>query len=210
MSNEGGSGAGQSSEPDREGISRELAIQLYKMEYEQCVSSYHNIYQEIWKIFSYLTAISAAVLIFGREYFSPGIALAVSMLPLIFWFLGVYLPMDRYGNMRVDRLAAIEKRLDDDYGVSLSHFIAMRGKACWPLIHPKFGVGWRVRRAVWVLGVFVVLIFAGGLGHAIYTGQMSKAKQPASFQGAVEIKSPLQIELRNVVAAPPSAHSASK
>jgi len=195
--------------PNGEVVGHKERIDLYRMEYEYCVSSYHNIYEEIWKIFSYLSAISGAVLVFGREYFSAGMTVFVSMLPLIFWFLGVYLPMDRYGNMRSERLAAIEEILNRDFGVTLRHFLTLRGKAQWGLTH-KFGFGWRVRTAVKVFGVIVIFICLGGFGYAICTRQLTKTKGPSRFEAEVQVTSPVQIEMRSPTPAIPSDQSKSK
>lgn len=139
-------------------------LDLYKMEYEHCVARYRNIYEEMWKIFSYLAAISAGMLVFGREHFSVGITTAISMLPLLFWFLGVFLPLDRYGQSTLDRLAALECQLTKPpFGACIQHFTIMAGHVKWKLKHEKYGLGWRVRHAAWVFFVIVLSFFCLGL-----------------------------------------------
>jgi hypothetical protein len=156
------------------------------MEYEQCVSSYQNIYEEVWRIFSYLSAISAAILVFGGEFFSPSITVSVSMLPLIFWFLGVFLPMNRYGYMRSARLADIEKRLNQEYGVELQHFSLLECRTKRGRMKP-YGFGWRVRSAAWAFWVVTTGVCLGFFSYALWTGQVTKTKEPAKFDAKVEL-----------------------
>jgi hypothetical protein len=165
------------------------------MEYEQCVSSYQNIYEEVWRIFSYLSAISAAILVFGREFFSLGFTVSVSMLPLIFWFLGVYLPMNRYGYMRSRRLARIEEKLNDDYGVELQHFSLLESRTDREVMK-QYGFGWRVHTAAWAFGLITASVFVATLSHALWTGQLAKTKEPAKFEAKVELstKEPAKFE----------------
>lgn len=182
-------------------------VELYKMEYEQCVGSYHDIYQEIWKIFSYLAGIGAGFLVFGRENLGWGLAIGGSMLPLVYWYLGVYLPLDRYGNMRSIRLAEIEEKLNKDFSVDLKHFIMMRSRHEWPRNHKEYGYGWRVRTAVKRLGVCVITLCVCGFLYAGYDAWLTRrVKEPPKTHAVVEVKTPLQIELKAVPGAPSKPH----
>lgn len=150
--------------------------------------SYQDIYQEIWRIFSYLSAITAALLVFGTQLLATKAAVAAATIPLIFWFLGVYIPMDRYGNMRCKRLAQIEEELSNDYNVNLRHFRTLTERSTWG---SEYGRGWRVRSAVKVFGTCLILTFLVSLGLAFSQGQFIKTAEPARFQGKVELTPPV-------------------
>ena len=76
----------------------------------------------MWTIFSYLTAIAAGILAFGSERIEPDALICIAASPLLFWFWTTYLPLDRYGNLTVNRLAAIERHLNDVFQTQLKHF----------------------------------------------------------------------------------------
>ncbi len=86
----------------------EQAFQAYLLEYEQRVESYRHTYETIWQASALFAALSAGVLAF-RDSIPHANLLAP--LPVIFWFLGIYRPMNRYGEMRNDRLVEIETLL---------------------------------------------------------------------------------------------------
>lgn len=98
-------------------------LELSKLEYEKAAERYHNIYQSIWTIFSYMSAVSAALLAFGAERIDPHALAWIAPIPLVFWFWTTYLPLDRYGNRTLQRLRDIEKRLNAVHaGADLQHF----------------------------------------------------------------------------------------
>lgn len=165
-------------------------IELYKLEYEQCVMLYRNIYEEIWKIFSYLTAIGAGLLVLGHEYLSPGVTVSAASIPIIYWYLGIYIPMDRYGNMRLNRLADIEKILNEDYHVKMNHFTEMTHREKWKFKHEKYGFGWRVCTATRILAYIVIATFLLGFLHAVWTGQFMAKRRPKKIHAQVELKGP--------------------
>jgi hypothetical protein len=100
----------------------ERRFQLYRLEYEKAAERYENVYRSMWTIFSYLTAIAAGLLAFGAERIEPHALICLAALPLVFWFWTTYLPLDRYGNGAVARLAELEGLLNERFGAELSHF----------------------------------------------------------------------------------------
>jgi hypothetical protein len=98
-------------------------VDLYKLEYERAAERYNNIYQSMWTIFSYLTAIAAGILTFGVKTGIESHELrAIALAPLLFWFWTTYLPLDRYGNEAWNCLGRIERTLNRDFGTTLDHF----------------------------------------------------------------------------------------
>jgi hypothetical protein len=100
----------------------ETALQLYKVEYEKAADRYDNIYRSMWTIFSYLTAVTAGFLAFASDRIEPHLLISIAAIPLLFWFWTTYLPLDRYGNLVVNRLCEIEDLLNSRFGTELTHF----------------------------------------------------------------------------------------
>ncbi len=166
-------------------------LELYRMEYDLCVSSYQSIHEAIWRIFSYLSAISAALLLFGSQYLSMDAAILAAVMPLLFWFWCVYLPMDRYGHKRSERLAEIEDILNDTFKVNLAHFRLFRNR-------PRL---YRVRYRVCTFAVLATL----GLLYFLIWGvpkRFVKVKESVNSRVEVEVKNPVQIESRVPTSAP--------
>ena len=101
---------------------KERAMELYKLEYEKAAERYDNVYRSIWTIFSYLTAVAAGFLAFGADRIEPHALICIAAVPLLFWFWTKYLPLDRYGNKVINRLAEIESILSRDFRADLNHF----------------------------------------------------------------------------------------
>jgi len=85
------------------------AFQGYLVEYEQCMESYRHTYATIWQAGALFAAISAAIVTFAGSDNSNLQVLAP--LPIIFWYLGIFQPMNRYGEVRNDRLVQLEQTL---------------------------------------------------------------------------------------------------
>jgi hypothetical protein len=85
------------------------AFQAYLIEYQECMESYRHTYATIWQASGLFAAISAGVLTLGKGSYIDVIA----PIPVIFWYIGIFIPMNRYGEIRNDRLAAIEQLLSD-------------------------------------------------------------------------------------------------
>ena len=101
---------------------RDLKFELYKLEYERAAIRYEDIYKAVWQIFSYMTAVSGALLAFGGDRFQENLFWFLASSPLVYWFLGTYIPLNTYGTNIGARLSAIEGQLNSDYGVSLNQY----------------------------------------------------------------------------------------
>jgi hypothetical protein len=85
----------------------------YFKEYEQCMGTYRFTYQTIWQAGSVFTVASAAVIgiaAAGGGGVDPA-ALLIAPLPFLFWWLGVFRPMNRYGEVHSKRCARLEEIL---------------------------------------------------------------------------------------------------
>jgi hypothetical protein len=102
------------------------AIQGYLTEYQQCMESYRHTYATIWQAGAIFAAISAALVAFaekGGSGVTPLIQL-LAPLPILFWWQGIFRPMNRYGELRRKRLEEIENTLSDPtiLGLQMRHF----------------------------------------------------------------------------------------
>ena len=92
------------------------AVEAYLVEYQQCMSSYRHTYATIWQAGSIFAAISAAIIAFSSKSADGSIPWWIQLLtplPILFWWWGIYLPMNRYGELRSTRLSRLEKLLSD-------------------------------------------------------------------------------------------------
>ena len=164
-------GADETSQPDAK-------LELYKLEYERAAIRYEDIYKAVWQIFSYMTAVSGAFLAFGGERFQQNLFWSLASAPLVYWFLGTYLPLDNYGNNIGARLGAIEEQLNKDYGVNLIHYRDFEQRK-------TKGGRLRVRYVVWpVFGVLTIFLVCQGL-RAV---EASCAGIPLIREKATEVK----------------------
>lgn len=127
------------------------ALEAYKLEYQLAASRYENIYTAIWQIFSYLAAVTGAILTFGGDRFHQNLLWVLASLPLFFWYLSTYLPLDRYGHHCLDRLAGIENDIKGLSGATLKHysdFKESRSKTFWS----------KLRRAQVAVHVFCIAL----------------------------------------------------
>jgi hypothetical protein len=121
---------------------------LYKLEYERAAIRYNDIYQAIWQIFSYMSVISGAVLTFGGERFQKNALFSLVCLPLVFWYLAIFVPHDHYGENCFSRLKKIEEEVAGKYGVPMAHYRGFgdaKKISFWPprcpvkyVVHPVF------------------------------------------------------------------------
>jgi hypothetical protein len=88
-------------------------LEFWKTEYEKAAERYENIYKALWQNFQYLALVSAAILTFGKDSLPAGMMILLAGLPVLFWFVAQYVPMDRYGVAARDRLAEIENAFND-------------------------------------------------------------------------------------------------
>jgi hypothetical protein len=105
-----------------EATQRDRRFDLYKLEYERAAIRYEDIYKAVWQIFSYMTAVSGALLAFGGDRFQENLFWLLASAPLVYWFLGTYIPLNTYGANIGARLSAIEEQLNSDYGVNLNQY----------------------------------------------------------------------------------------
>ena len=141
----------------------DAVLNAYLTEYEQCMESYRHTYQTIWQVGSIFAAIGGAMFAFGDNAGKLSWTQTFAPLPLLFWYLGVFLPMDRYGDVRRARLVWIESAINREWGLSLSHYRDLQtletkrkvSMGRWTLTLPP-----RVRLAVHLLslGFFGIMI----------------------------------------------------
>ena len=186
---------------------------LFKMEYERAAERYENIYKAIWQNFSYLAVVSGGILAFGPDAQLPiEVVVTAALLPLVFWFLVTYLPMDRYGNLARARLGAIEAILNEEYfpGAKetekpyddqrfgeipvtkhLNHYSGFYGFK----LKKDFWFPWRVRHAMMVFGTIVTVVFSAAFYSTIchYVGE-----QPEEANRVIELEAkPIEVQVRN-------------
>lgn len=85
----------------------------YKMEYEQCAESYRHTYATIWQAGGLFGVISGAIVAVGSSGdggLDP-LLQVLAPLPLLFWYLGIFRPMNRYGEWRSKRLSVLEEEV---------------------------------------------------------------------------------------------------
>ncbi len=100
------------------------AFEAYLAEYQQCHESYRHTYATIWQAGSIFVAASAAILgiaASGKDGIDP-LVQVIAPLPFLFWWLGVFRPMNRYGELRSERAAEIEQTLNASVpGLAMKH-----------------------------------------------------------------------------------------
>jgi hypothetical protein len=92
------------------------AVTAYLTEYEQCMDSYRHTYATIWQAGSIFAAVSAAIIAFASKSSDGTIPWWIQLLapvPVLFWWWGIYWPMNRYGEWRSTRLKRIEGLLSE-------------------------------------------------------------------------------------------------
>lgn len=97
-------------------------LELLKLEYKTAATRYNNIYESVWTIFSYLSAVSGAIVAFGPDKVRWDLLTVIAALPLLFWFWSTYLPLDEYGQHTLERLSAIETNFKNQYGAPVGFF----------------------------------------------------------------------------------------
>lgn len=140
-------------------------IRGYLTEYEQCMESYRHTYATIWQAGSVFTAIAAAVLVWGAES-----SLVSNKLPMIiavsagiwlFWWQGIFRPMNRYGEKRKTRLAEIEHILSLIVpGLQMQHYKVLSSESDESAFSKLFSffVRPKVHYAVNALGIVLLVV----------------------------------------------------
>ncbi|MEW6208173.1 MAG: hypothetical protein AB1631_07385 [Acidobacteriota bacterium] len=104
-------------------------LELSKMEYEKGATRYEDIYKASWTNFSYLAAVSGAILAFGGDKFGLVGAGILASVPLLFWYWATFEPLNEYGDKVVDELKNIEERLNDTYKTELKIYTQFAKRA---------------------------------------------------------------------------------
>ena len=163
----------------------ERTFNLFKLEYEQAAQRYENIYKAIWQIFQYMALLSGVILTFSSKssVFPGKVIIFIALMPLLFWFLAIYLPMDRYGQQARKRLHKIEKEINKktkkikknavywqikhyqmfsrqaDNDTISKLFKSSYLKNIKSLIKTlKFDFSWRVKHALWI-SFLIIIVF---------------------------------------------------
>ena len=88
-------------------------VQAYLTEYEQAWQGFRHVYETAWQVFAAIAAISTALLVLS--YVVDGQVRSAAQLAasivILFWALGMYLPMHHYGDQRAKRAEEIETAL---------------------------------------------------------------------------------------------------
>jgi len=143
------------------------------IEYRELMESYRHTYATIWQAGVVFAAFSAVLATVGARAESL-IGLCAPM-PLIFWFFGIFKPMNRYGEYRSRLLGGIEKRLNralPHLGISHARgFNKIRKKKMgW---HTRLAKGrWSVRHGVNLLGWTLVGVQIGLIILWIWRGSL--------------------------------------
>jgi magnesium-transporting ATPase (P-type) len=107
----------------------DVALELYKLEYEKAAERYENIYQAVWTNFSYMAAVAAGILSFGSSAFQiKEVPVLLACIPLFFWYLATFLPLNEYGDQVMQRLRDLESTFNKKYGMDLSHYTRYAGR----------------------------------------------------------------------------------
>lgn len=126
------------------------------------MESFRHTYQTIWQVGALFTAISAGVLAFAsdtNDYLQPWL-LAFAPVPFLFWFFGVFLPMDNFGEVRLKRLVEIEEILRGVPGLEMKHyqqFDKVKGQRR-PHVNGRQRLQPDVRLSVCILATLVFLV----------------------------------------------------
>ena len=144
------------------------AIELYKLEYETCAHRYNDLYSAAWTNFSYMALFAGGILTFAGNRFVTPLTAFMACLPLLFWWVATFEPLNRYGDRVQADLGLTEKALNElafsdlrdvgnDAKKGLSHFqeFAKREPAQKPI--------WR-RMVKW----FIAILFLGLLSYIAF------------------------------------------
>ena len=129
------------------------AIECYLTEYRECMESYRHTYATIWQSGIVFTTISVAIVAFvnisdigGGSHKIPPFVLMLVPIPILFWWWGVFMSMNRYGELRSKRLEEIEQLLNESVPrLQMCHFCNYNRD------RTKEGTVERIRKFKWLL-----------------------------------------------------------
>jgi hypothetical protein len=163
------------------------AIEIYKMEYEKAAERYNNLYSAAWTNFSYMVLVAGGLLTFAGARFVTPLTVFLACLPLLFWWIATFEPLNRYGDKVEKELGDVEKKLNalcisedfpGDARKGLTHFqnFAQRGQDQKVLIEKL----WRVRYIVRVTGVMILVMT---IGFGLKVGSLVMKGEPLTVKG---------------------------
>ncbi len=106
-------------------VLQQRVFEGYMAEYTECAESYRHTYATIWQAGSVFAAISAGVLAVWGQRPDPlsSAVVMLALLPVVYWYQGIFRPMNRYGEGRRSRLKLLERELARLVpGLHMSHF----------------------------------------------------------------------------------------
>jgi hypothetical protein len=147
---------------------------VYLAEYEQCAESYRHTYETIWLAGSFFIAMTVALLAYWGDNASsiPFLLWATLPLPILFWWQAIFRPMDRYGQERGARLAAIETTINQLLTLNMEHFIRFQKRTEQNLFsslvtEPR--VNYIIRAlAIILLVAFIIIVVVGVVRLLLY------------------------------------------
>jgi hypothetical protein len=103
---------------------KDRLLDTYVLEYQQCCDSYRHTYTTIWAAGGLFGAASGAILaLSSRGGDIDPVIQVIAPLPMLFWYLGIFRPMNRYGEWRSTRAGQIEDILMDHVdGLVMQHY----------------------------------------------------------------------------------------
>mgnify|MGYP001294805292 CR=1 FL=1 len=147
------------------------AFKAYLVEYEQCMQNYRHTFATIWQAGALFAAISAGIIAFAGlspiGHTSTGLTSLILVLvpiPIIFWYLGLYRPMNRYCEQDNDRLVQIEEFLSSIIpGLDMRHMRVLsssrKGETFIKrLLRFKWLLKPRVVEVVSIFGIIMIII----------------------------------------------------
>lgn len=174
------------------------ALEAYKLEYQLAAARYENIYKALWQIFSYLSVVTGALLTFGGERLQQNLVWLLASVPLLFWYFSTYLPLDRYGNLCLGRLAGIETDINGLSASIIKHYTIFNES------RPK-GFFSTVRRARFAVSLFAVLLGLVFVSNGYRVLQVLCRHEPLVYQKSSDTK-PISLtveELKKLIVQPP-------
>lgn len=135
---------------------KELA-NFYLKEYSECMESYRHTYQTIWQASSFFIAVTAALIAYST-YINNLTLKLISFIPYIFWWLGIFTPMDRYGKIRFNRLVKLENIINSLIpNLNINHFRLLNKEQYFTNKHKLFFKKLYIPVGIWV-DLFVLII----------------------------------------------------
>lgn len=136
------------------------ALNAHLIEYQECMESYRHTYDTIWQAGALFAALTVGLITFAQESIKE-----LSLLPIIFWCFGIFTPMNRYGELRNDRLVAIEQLLNATVpGLKMAHFSdysrTRKNKDAVSIFNRVFSRKWGVSLFIMVAGTLCIVVQA--------------------------------------------------